>query len=136
MANIQDISIGAKISFELYPAAQYGNNYQNVTLTAIFNSDIARMLGFDIIAANQQVYSSLPAGTVPNDPTQYDYFQVSFSSGETAILGAPWIRAGTLVVHDGKKLTLVFDDLDERRKDRIIAACKAQGETPSSVTFI
>lgn len=136
MANIQDISIGSKISFELYPAAQYGNNYQGVTLTAIFNSDIARMLGFDIIAANQQVYSSLPDGSVPNDPTQFDYFQVSFGGGDTAILGAPWIRGGTLVVHDGKKLTMVFDDLDERRKDRILAACLAQGEKPSSITFV
>lgn len=136
MTDIQDVSIGSKISFELYPAAQYGNNFQNVTFTALFNSDIARQLGFDIIAANQQVYASLPAGTVPNDPTQYDYFQIKFSSGESAILGAPWIRAGSLTIHNGKKLTMVFDDLDEKRKDRIVAACKAQGETPSSITFI
>lgn len=135
MANIQDISIGSKISFELYPAAQYGNNYQNVTLTAIFNSDIARMLGLDVITANQQVYQSLPPGT-PIDPTQYDYFRVAFDGGETMILGAPWIRAGTLAVHNGKKLTLVFDDIDETRKDRIIAACRAQNENPSSTTFV
>lgn len=135
MANIQDISIGARISFELYPAAQYGNNYQNVTLTALFNSNIARVLGLDVIAANQQVYQSLPSGT-PNDPTQFDYFQVTFDGGETMILGAPWVRAGTLTVHNGKKLTLVFDDIDEVRKDRIIAACKAQNENPSSTTFV
>ncbi|ARV76697.1 hypothetical protein PHABIO_66 [Pseudomonas phage Phabio] len=135
MANIQDVSIGAKISFELYPAAQFGNNFQNVTLTAIFNSTIANALGLDVIANNQQVYQSLPAGT-PNDPTQYDYFQVKFSSGETVILGAPWVRAGTLIVHNGKRLTLVFEDIDETRKDRIVAACLAQNERPSSTTFV
>jgi len=135
MANIQDISIGAKISFELYPSAQYGNNFQNVTLTLVCNSDIARVLGLDIISANQQVYQSLPAGT-PNDPTQFEYFQVSFGDNQTVLLAAPWIREGTLVVHNSKKLTLVFDDIDERRKDRIIAACKAQNETPSSTTFV
>lgn len=135
MANIQDVSIGAKISFELYPAAQFGNNFQNVTLTAIFNSTIANALGLDVIANNQQVYQSLPAGT-PNDPTQYDYFQVKFSSGETVILGAPWVRAGTLTVHNGKRLTLVFEDIDETRKDRIVAACLAQNERPSSTTFV
>lgn len=135
MADIQDISIGSKISFELYPSAQYGNNYKNVTLAAIFNSDIARMLGFDVIGTNQQVFQSLPSGT-PNDPSQFNYFQVVFSNGETAILGAPWVREGTLDVHNGRKLTLVFEDIDERRKDRIIAACKAQGENPSSTTFV
>ena len=135
MANIQDISIGAKISFELYPAAQYGSNFKNVTLTAIFNSDIARMLGMDVIATNQQVYQSLPSGT-PNDPTQFDYFQVSFSGGETMILGGPWIREGTLVIHNGKKLTLVFEDIDERGKDLVIAACKAHGRAPSSTTYV
>lgn len=135
MANIQDISIGAKISFELYPSAQYGNNYKNITLTAIFNSNIARTLGLDIVAANQQVFQSLPTGT-PNDPTQYDYFQVAFSNGETAILGAPWIRQGTLVVHTGKKLTMVFDDIDMRGKDLLVAACQAQGYNPSATTYV
>lgn len=135
MANLQEIPIGTVISFEVYPSAQYGNNFQAVTLQAVFDSNIARQLGFDFIGANQSVYQSLPSGT-PNDPTQYNYFQIKYASGETQILGAPWIRAGTLSIHNGKKLTLVFDDLDQTRKDRIIAAVKAQGENPSSVTFV
>ena len=135
MTNIQDITIGSKISFELYPAAQYGNNFQNVTLTAIFNADIARMLGLDVIAANQVVYQSLPSGT-PNDPYQFDYFQVSFGGGETMVLGAPWIREGTLIGHSGKKLTVVFEDISSRDKELVIAACKAQGVNPSSVTYV
>lgn len=135
MANIQDISIGAKISFELYPAAQYGNNFQNVTLTAVFNSTMARKLGFDVIATNQQVHPSLPAGT-PNDPTQFDYFEIAYSNGDTMILGGPWIRQGSLTVHTGKQLTLVFDDIDETRKDLVIAAVKAQGVNPSSTNYV
>lgn len=134
MASLQEIPVGTTISFEVYPSAQYGNNFQAVTLQAVFNSNIARMLGFDYIAANQQVYQSLPAGT-PIDPTQYNYFQIMYDSGETQILGEPWIRAGTLSIHNGKRLTLIFDDLDETRKNRIIAAVKAQGENPSSTVF-
>ena len=132
--NLQEIPIGTVISFEVYPSAQFGNNFQAVTLQATFNSALARMLGFDFIAANQQVYSTLPAGT-PNDPTQYNYFQIKLASGETQILGIPWIREGTLSIHNGKRLTLVFDDLDETRKNRIIAAVKAQGENPTSTVF-
>lgn len=135
MATIQEIPIGTVISFEVYPSAQYGNNFKAVTLQAVFDANIARMLGFDVVAANQNVYQSLPSGT-PVDPTQYNYFQIRYSSGETQILGIPWIRVGTLSVHDGKRLTMVFDDIDETRKDRIIAAVKAQGENPTSVTFV
>lgn len=135
MATIQEIPIGTVISFEVYPSAQYGNNFKAVTLTAVFDAGIARMLGFDVVGANQNVYQSLPSGT-PVDPTQYNYFQIRFSSGETQILGIPWIRTGTLSVHNGKRLTMVFDDFDEIRKDRILAAVKAQGENPTSVTFV
>lgn len=134
MATLQEIPIGSVISFEVYPSAQYGNNYQSVTLQAVFSSDIARMLGFDYIAANQNVYQTLPAGT-PIDPTQYNYFQIMYPSGATEILGVPWIRADSLTINNGKRLTLVFDDIDETRKDRIVAAVLAQNEKPSSTTF-
>lgn len=132
--NLQEIPIGTVISFEVYPASQVGTHFQAVTLQATFNASLARMLGFDYIAANQQVYSTLPSGT-PSDPTQYNYFQVKLQSGETQILGVPWIREGTLSIHNGKRLTLVFDDLDETRKNRVIAAVKGVNENPTSTVF-
>lgn len=134
MATLQEIPIGSVISFEVYPSTQYGNNYKSVTLQAVFDSNIARMLGFDYIAANQNVYQTLPAGT-PIDPTQYSYFQIAYASGATEILGVPWIRANSLTINNGKRLTLVFDDIDETRKNRIVAAVLAQNEKPSSTTF-
>lgn len=134
MTTLQEVPVGSTISFEVYPSAQYGNNFKSVTLIATFNSTIARRLGFDYIAANQNVYQSLPS-TVPIDPTQYNYFEIQYPSGETEILGIPWIREGTLTINNGKRLTLVFDDLDETRKNRILAAVLAQNEKPSSTTF-
>jgi hypothetical protein len=131
---LQEIPIGTVISFEVYPSAQFGNNFQSVTLKAVFDSSLARILGFDYIAANQQVFDTLPAGT-PSDPTQYNYFQIQLASGETQILGVPWIRAGTLSIHNGKRLTLVFDDIDETRKARIIAAVRGVNENPTSTVF-
>lgn len=132
--NLQEVPIGTVISFEVYPSAQFGNSFQAVTLKAIFDSNLARMLGFDYIAANQQVYATLPAGT-PSDPTQYNYFQVQLASGELQILGVPWIREGTLSIHNGKDLYLTFTDIDETRKNRIIAACLGVGERPTSTEF-
>lgn len=132
--NIQEIPAGTVISFEVYPSAQYGNNFQSVTLLGTFTAAIARKLGFDYIAANQNVYQSLPAGT-PIDPTQYNYFEIQYPSGETEILGIPWIREGTLSINQGKRLTVVIDNIDETVKDRVIAAILAQNVKPSSTTF-
>lgn len=134
MATLQEIPIGSVISFEVYPSAQFGSNFQAVTLAAVFDANIARVLGFDVIANNQSVYQSLPTGT-PVDPMQYSYFQIKYPSGQTEILGVPWIREGSIRMHNGKRLTVVLDDLDETRKNRVIAAIKAQGENPTSVTF-
>lgn len=131
---LQEIPIGTVISFEVYPSAQFGNNFQAVTLKAMFDASLARMLGFDYIAANQQVYATLPAGT-PSDPTQYNYFQIQLASGELQVLGIPWIREGTLTIHNGKRLTLIFNDIDETRKARIIAAIRGINENPTSTVF-
>ncbi len=133
--NIHEVSIGQKISFELYPAHIYGNNFRNVTLTGFIDSTLANALGFDIVAAHQNVYPSLPPGT-PNDPTQYSYFRIAMDNGETMVLGAPWVRFDSVTVSNGKTLTLVFQDIDETRKARIIAACRANNETPDFVTFV
>lgn len=133
--NINDVNIGQKISFELYPAHIYGNNFRNVTLTALIDSTLANALGFDVVAAHQNVYPSLPAGT-PNDPTQYSYFRVSMDNGETMVLGTPWVRESSIVINSGNTLTMVFQDIDEARKNRIIAACRANNETPDHVTFV
>ncbi len=133
--NIQDIAIGQVISFEMYPAHIYGNSFRNVTLTATLSPALANTLGLDITSAHKQVYPSLPSGTVPNDPLQYNYMQVTMASGESVILGIPWIRAESIVVNNGKLLTLVFQDIDTTRKDRIIAAIRANNETPDHITF-
>lgn len=134
--NIQNIAIGQVISFEMYPAHIYGNAFRNVTLSALLSPALANTLGLDVVSAHKQVYPSLPDGTVPNDPFQYNYLQVTTEGGESIILGVPWIRSDSIVINDGKLLTLVFQDIDDVRKDRIIAAIRANNETPDHITFI
>lgn len=134
MASIRDVQIGQKISFEIYPTAQFGNNFQNVTLAAFLDANLVRILGFDIISNHQNVYPSLPAG-VPNDPTQYSYVRIEFESGQHQYLGIPWIREDSVIVNTGQKATLVFQDIDQRRLQRIIDACAANNERPDSVVL-
>ncbi|BEG72687.1 hypothetical protein [Pseudomonas phage PA1C] len=134
MPSIRDVAIGQKISFEVYPSAQYGNNFKNVTLAAFLDANLVRILGFDLIAAHQNVYPTLPAGT-PNDPSQYSYVRVEFEGGQHQYIGIPWIREGSVVVNNGQKATLVFQNIDQRRLERIIEACKMNNEVPDSVVL-
>ncbi|MCY1445210.1 hypothetical protein D9M71_617190 [compost metagenome] len=98
---------------------------------------VARKLGHDLDSAHQNVYPTLVAAgvSVPNDPRQYNYAYVTFSGGDSLFVGVPWIRAGTVVSSDGKTLGLVFQNLDDRRRRRILEAVSAVNETPDSQTW-
>jgi hypothetical protein len=137
MTNIANVEAGARISFEVIPDAYLSNNFTNVVLEMVATPRIAQALGLDIAVAHRNVYPSLIAAgvSVPNDPTQYNYVRVTFDGGESVILGVPWIRDGSLVIAAGKKLSLVFDDLDDLRRQRILLAVAAVNEKPSSVTW-
>jgi hypothetical protein len=134
MTTISDLQVNQKISFEVYPSAQLGNVFKNVTYCGEFDAQLAQTLGEAIYPAHANVYPSLPAG-VPNDPTQYSWIRIKFDSGEYAVIGSPWIRAGTIVISEGSTATLIFQNIDQRRLDRILLAIKANNETPDSVTF-
>jgi hypothetical protein len=135
MTNITQVEIDQRISFEVYPAERLGNNFKNVRMCAVLNPETARALGHSLYEAHQNVYPTIPTGQIPNNPTQYNYVQVQFENGEKQIIGIPWIRPDSVVINDGKTLTLVFQDLDQRRKDRILAAVAANNERPSSIVF-
>lgn len=129
-----DLEVGQRVSFELYPSHIYGSTFNNVTITAFLDHGLANALGFDVIAAHQMVYPSLPEGSI-NDPTQYNYVRIQNTNGEYQIIGIPWIRESTINISNGKVLTLIFQDINETRKDRIIAAVKAINETPDGINF-
>lgn len=135
MSTLNTLEVGDKISFEVYPGHIYGNTFNNVTINAFFNYKLASALGFDVVSAHHMVYPTLPEGAVPNDPTQYNYIQIVNGSGETQILGTPWIKESSIKISNGKKLTLVFQDLNETRMQRIISAVKHVNENPDHIEF-
>ncbi|WDS62392.1 hypothetical protein [Pseudomonas phage D6] len=134
MTQITDITEGTRVSFEVYPTSYYANEFKDVTLEGIVTPKVAQQLGFDLDATHQNVYPVLVAAgvSVPNDPRQYNYAYVTFDGGEFTFVGVPCIRSGTVVSSDGKTLTLVFQDRDDRRRRRILEAMSAINETPSS----
>lgn len=131
---VNDLKPRDVISFEVYPLAILGNNFKNVTVDAVLSANTVSILGFDFAATHAMVYPSLPPGT-PDDGTQYDYLRIIFESGEPTYIGIPWIRPDTLTKVAGTTLTLIFNNIDNTRKDRIIAAVRSINEPPDSVIF-
>ncbi len=82
MTSIYDIQIGQRFSFEVYPSAILGNNFQDVRLEGIVSARTAAAYGVDIQALHANVYPTLPAGMAPNDPIQYPYVRIQHQNGE------------------------------------------------------
>lgn len=81
-------------SFDVYPVALLQQSFLHASVVAILDPETAAR-EIDIQAFHAQIYPTLPAGT-PNDATGYDYIKFKMTSGETIILGLPWINAATI----------------------------------------
>lgn len=133
MPSIYEVQVGQRFSFEVYPVSVLGNNFQDVRLEGIISAQTAAAYGIDIQALHANVFPTLPSGTVPNDPFQYNYIRVRFPSGEYTVLGIPWIRSDTIVISTGGKVTMVFQDKTPTDIDNMLLALSANGYKPDSI---
>lgn len=130
-ADIQQIQIGQRFSFEVFPAAILGNTFKDVVLDAHLSPDGARAFGCDIHSLHANVYRTLP-NTVPNDPSKYNYLRVRHANGAFSIIGEPYIRPDSIVLSTHGVLQLRFDNVTQMDQTRILNALSANGFTPSS----
>lgn len=122
MADI--LTRGDIVTFTVYPATILGTKYTSVKVLSILDYETAKSF-VDIDALHRNVYPTLPGGTVPNDPSQYDYVKVRFGNGSSDIIGLPWINAATIVVSSSQTLQLTFANIspiDQNRLKQVIAA--------------
>lgn len=103
--------IGSTYSFNVYPVAQLGNNFQNVKALALLDASTVQQLGVDIWAMHKNIYPSLPAGT-PNDPTQFQYLRIKLQSGTSTIVAIPWIDDSSVTLVSAKTLQVTLGNLD------------------------
>ncbi len=111
-------------SFNVFPVALLGNNFQNVTVQALLDANTAQILGVDIQAIHRQIYPLLPPGT-PSDPTKYTYLKVRLQSGAVSILAVPWIDDTTVSLVSSATIVVTIGNVSSLDQARI-QACLVQ----------
>lgn len=115
-----------QVSFEVYPSLILGNNFNNVKVMAIIDSDTARMLGLDVPVMHANVYPTLPEGSVDRYD-EYLYVRVKHSNGQQSILGLPWIRTASVMVLDYTSVTVKVGNVNPGDSEKVVQALAANG---------
>lgn len=135
MATSDKLKLGSSVSLDLYPAAILGTGYTNAKVQAVVDMTTAKALGFDPEAMHVNVYPTLPPGT-PDDPRQYLYVKLLLQSGQSVIVGLPWIKEETIREIQFTTLAFKVQGVGPDDYEKVIKALAANGYTAVDVTFI
>ena len=117
--------VNGKYSFEVFPVQILGNDFKNVTVLGIVHPSIAQNF-LDIEASHIQVYPFLPDGT-PDDARGYEYVMLRTLSGETTVLGLPWINTDTIVNVESGTIVVEIVNVTSQDIQRVSDALIANG---------
>lgn len=135
MLTQEQLPIGAVVSFDLYPAQIIGASLKNAKVLAIVDGVTAKALGTDVAALHAAVYATLPVG-VPNRFDGYSYVRLKLTSGETVIIGLPWIKESTLLRAQVGRLNVVLEGMSEQDYSRLTKAMSANGFKIASIDWV
>jgi hypothetical protein len=121
-----DYQIGLTYSFNVFPVALLGNNFQNVVVQAILDAGTTQQLGVDIQALAKQMYPLLPSGT-PSDPTTYQYLKLQLASGASVILAVPWIDDSSVELVTQQTIVATISNVSSQDLSRIKLALVQNG---------
>jgi hypothetical protein len=129
--------IGTVYSFSVYPAEILGDNYSNVTVMGVMDAATASATGLiDIYAAHANMYPYLPANTVPDDPTAYNYLKLKLSDATTPqVIGIPFIIDSSVQVVNAQSITAVIANVTSADLTNISNLLSAAGYSVSSITI-
>ena len=131
MNNIQQLTPGKIVSFELYPSTLLGN-IQHMHVDAVINYATANRLGFDPTAMHVRVYPTLPEGT-ENRADSYQYVMLSKPNDPPVIVGLPWIKENTVVFHQSFNAQIVVENVEPGDETTIRQILHANGFNAVSV---
>lgn len=103
------IKLNDTVSFQLYPSAIIGTVFNHCKITGVLDYDTAKAFQ-DIDALHANVYPTLPSNT-PDDPRQYSFLKVLLPSGDTTIIGLPWVKEDSLIKHDQSRVRFTIENV-------------------------
>lgn len=112
-AILGQMSIGDLVSFDLLVGSVVTQNYDRVKIAGVIPASHADKFGEDVYALHAQVFRLLPEGTVDDDPESYQYLVVEYDTGNTRIVGIPWINDKTIKVFTRTSATFKIEDLSQ-----------------------
>lgn len=118
-------------SFEVYPSAILGNNFNNVTVTGIIDGETASRI-IDVHSLHAQIYPAVSPGT-PDDPLAYDYITFRAESGIVTALGIPWIREDTVISSESNTLQVMVSNVTINDVPKLRAALISNGFTSFNI---
>jgi len=96
--------------FDLQAPSILGASLKNVTVVSTMTERSAIRAGLATREIHAKIYSQLPVGT-PNNPDAYTYVEFRTMSGETVIMGLPWIKQESIEEITLRPYNVRFDDL-------------------------
>lgn len=132
MANMSNFSLGKAYNFTVYPTIL--GTFNHVTVEGIVDHKAAAFY-IDPYALHVNVFSTIPAGLCPNDPTQYYYLVVKHPNGQQTAIGLPWIDSGTIEENTTTDCYLKLIDVSPDKLELIKEMCSGNGFTIGSVQF-
>lgn len=134
MLNLQDLPLGATVSFDFHPVAMKGTGYKNAKLLAILDAETARQF-IDPVVMHANVYPTLPVGT-PDKYNGYYYLKLKLANGETDVVGIPWIKDETFVEVTTKSMRLTIENVPAADQNKVLEALSANGFTAVNVEYL
>lgn len=128
-------NIGDHISFSVYPSLLLGNNFKNLKVESVVDSEVAVAMGFDVYAQHANVYPTLPPAS-PNSPTKYSFLLLRTVSNERICIGMPWIDSTTITKVSTTNLQIVVTGAGADKIELVRTALIAQGLTVGDITVI
>lgn len=132
MATKNDFDIGSTYNFSVYPSIL--GLFNGVVVEGIVDYKGASFY-IDPHTLHVNVFSSIPAGLCPDDPTQYHYIVVKQPNGSQTAIGLPWIDSGTIELQQRTDCHLTLLDVSPDKLELIREMCSANSFTIGSVRF-
>lgn len=129
-----DFKIGSSYVFETYAGSILGTTFKEATCVAIMDGETA-LRENDVISIHANVFPSLPVGT-PNSYSGYPYVKFKLKTGQSMILGMPWIKENTisLVETVNVQVTVKLNSISEA--DNVRRALVSNGITDFEIKIL